>query len=699
MIRRDLRFIFSLLMVFTVLFNCTAVFAQPSRQHIISLTEEEKEYIASQKDPLKVGYVQDRVPISFPDENGELGGISRYIFDHISEITGLKFDYVALPTGEVTYDYLLGEKFDLVTSVEYNEENKKARGILISSPYLSSRKVVVAKDDLEFRYDAHLSVAISTGSQTIRKVLGAAYPNFELIDYPSIADCFEAVNSGEADLMIQNQYVVEYWFSKPKYEKLKVIPVLGLDDKLCFSAVVAFGDQKGPSDAEGRILINILDKAIASMTEDEIGSFTIQGIMENQYKLTLSDFLYRYRYAAITLGAAALIILILAALLIRQRIRFAESRADAKAKGEFLSTMSHEIRTPLNGLIGLNYLMTQKLDDREQLADYLQQSTVTAKYLLSLVNDILDTSKLQAQKLELVMRPVELNVLLDTIDSLVSSAMKDKKIRFSINSKFIKPCILGDEVRIQQVIFNLLDNARKFTPSGGKVDLALRQEMKDDSHVTTIITVADTGKGMSEEFKKHVFDVFAQELDTVSKGNQGTGLGLFICHSLAALMNGDLTLESRRSEGTTFTFTFTAEPAEPPVKHKEQPAANKPEHPHILIAEDNELNGEILLELLRGDGFEAELAENGKKALQMFKSSAPGTYKIILMDLLMPEMDGFETSKAIRALDRPDAKTVRIYACTANSFSEDRDKALASGMDDFIAKPVDVEELLKKLNK
>ncbi len=692
-----LRFIFSLFTVYTLLSNTLAVYAEPRDQHTLILTDEEKEYISARQEPLKVGFVQDRIPVSFPNENGEFDGISRYILDHLSEVTGLKFNYVALPTGEVTYDYLLGEGFDLVTSVEYNDENKKARGILISNPYLSSRKVVVAKNDLEFKYDAHLSIAISTGSQTIRKVLNASYPNFELIDYPSIEACFEAVNSGEADLMIQNQYVVEYWFSKPKYEKLKVIPVLGLDDKLCFSAVVSFGEQKAPSQEEGRTLISILDKAIATMSDDEIGTYTIQGIMENQYKLTLSDFLYRYRFAAVILGVSVFIILILATLLIRQRIRFAESRADAKAKGEFLSTMSHEIRTPLNGLIGLNYLMTQKLDDREQLEDYLQQSTVTAKYLLSLVNDILDTSKLQAQKLELVIRPVELNVLLDTINSLVSNAMKDKKIRFAIQSEFIEPCVLGDEIRIQQIILNLLDNARKFTPSGGKVDLILRQERENNNNIKTVITVADTGKGMSEEFQKRVFDVFAQELDTVSKGNQGTGLGLFICHSLATLMGGDLTLESRRSEGST--FTFIGEAAQPPEKHKEKHVTTMQKRPHILVAEDNELNGEILLELLHGDGFEAELAENGKKALQMFKDSAPGTYSIILMDLLMPEMNGFEAAKAIRALNRPDAKTVRIYACTANSFSEDRDKALSSGMDDFISKPVDVEELLNKLNK
>ncbi len=697
MINRNFYRTFSFLIIFSILLYTVCPYAQPN-SGTLDLTIEEKNYIASHKEPIKVGYVQDRIPVSFTGENGELSGISRYIFDHLSDITGLRFNYVGLPSGEVTYDYLLNEKFDLVTSVEYNKENQKARGILISDPYLSSRKVVVAKDDIEFRYDADLSVAIPTGSQTIRKVLGAAYPNFELIDYVSIADCFDAVNTGKADLMIQNQYVAEYLFSKPKYEDLQVIPVIGLDDQLCFSAVVAFKDTKGPSPEEGRILIDILNKAIASMSEDEIGTYTIQGIMENQYKLTIADFLYRYRYAVMTLAVAFAVILILAALLVRQRIRFAESKADAKAKGEFLSTMSHEIRTPLNGLIGLNYLMSQRLNDKEQLTKYIQQSTTTANYLLSLVNDILDTSKLQAKKLELILKPVKLKHLLDTTSSLVSNAMTEKGLTFIVNSDTVYPYIMADETRIQQVLLNLLDNARKFTPEGGSISLDLKQNEAEDKTILNTITVSDTGRGMSEEFQKHIFDVFSQELGTVSKGNQGTGLGLYICRSLALLMNGDLTVESSKDKGSVFTFTFKAAPAEPPYSDNKEKTVNNQKHPRILVAEDNELNGEILMELLNDEGFEAKLAENGKKAVYIFASSDIGTYEIILMDLLMPEMDGFEAAKAIRAMDRADAKTVRIFACTANSSSEDRNKALESGMDDFIAKPVNIKDLIDKLS-
>ncbi len=675
--------------------SCFSLTVFAEEKNAPEFTDQEQAYISSHPS-LKVGYIQDRVPVCFTDE-GECSGISRYIFDRVSEISGLNFDYYELPMGSITYDDLLDAGVDLITSVEYNEENKNANGILISEPYLSSRKVIVAKEDLDFRYGDNLSVAVSTGSQTLKKVLARMFPNFTIKDYDSIPACFDAVDSGDADLMIQNQYVVEYWLSKPKYDKLKVIPMIGLDDKLCFSAVVAFNGGEGSSAEDGQLLIDILDKTIDFMTEDEVGSYTIQGVMENQYQDTFEDFIYRYRYTVIMLGVLFVVIVVMAIIIVNQRLRVAKSRADAKAKGRFLSTMSHEIRTPLNGLIGLNYLMTRTIDDKAKLGTYLKQSSVTANYLLSLVNDILDASKLQEQKLELMLYPVDLKLMIQTVTSIERSGMEEKGLHFTVDTDYSYPYIIGDEVRIQQVLLNLLDNARKFTQRGGKVGLSLRQEKLKDGKISTRITVSDNGKGMSPEFLKKLFGVFSQELDTVSKGNQGTGLGLSISRRLARLMGGDLTCVSEKGEGSEFTFTFVGEECDEVQKHGGTQPADLAPTARILVAEDNELNGEIVLELLRSNGFEADLADNGKTALRMFAESKPGTYGFVLMDLLMPEMDGFQTAKAIRALDREDAKTVKIFACTANSFSEEKKKAIDSGMDDFITKPLNIEELFRKL--
>lgn len=698
--RLRIRALLPLLLAATALLCCfapaaaAAAGAPPTPD--LGLSEAESEYVRGAQ-TLRVGYVQDRIPVSFSDEDGRLAGISRYIFDRVQALTGLRFEYVPLPSGSITYDYLTEQDLDLVTSVEYNEQNKNANGILISEPYLTSRKVVVTTDKLDFSRDSAHTVAITTGSQTIRKALASAFPNFTPVDYDSITDCFEAVRSGRTDLLIQNQYVVEYWIGKPAYEELKVVPVPGMDDQLCFSAVVAFDGGPGNSPEDGQTLIDILDKAIAAISDDEISTYTIQAIMDNQYQLGLGDFLYRYRHVVVILAIAAIVIAALSVLLIRQRVLAMEERADAKARDQFLSTMSHEVRTPLNGLIGLNYLMRQKLNEPDKLAGYLRQSDSTARYLQGLISDMLDMSLLQENQLKLVSQPVDLNDLVATVAAIVRPAMEEKGLWFQADAVLGKSCVLGDELRIQQVLLHLLDNARKFTPSGGHVALEVEQSPGEGGAVLTRATVTDTGKGMSEQFQKHIFESFAKEMDSnaVSKGNEGAGLGLPICRQLAEMMGGSLTFTSRRDEGSRFVFTFPGVPAEMPDSSAGE--AVPPLPGAILVAEDNELNSEIMLEMLENMGVRADLAENGRVALEKFSRSGPGAYCAILMDLLMPEMDGFQTAQAIRALDRPDARTVRIVACTANASDTDRDRAMESGMDGFITKPVDVDKLLEVL--
>ena len=668
-------------------------------------TEEEKAFI-EQCPALKVGYVSDRKPVSFCGEDGELAGISRKIFDRISAISGLTFNYVELPEGSVTYDYLMGEGFDLVTSVEYNQENQAAHGILISNPYLSSRKVIVAKSELNFTENTHYTVAISTGSQTLKKVFARQYPNFELVDYPSIESCLDAVNRGDADLLIQNQYVADYWLNKPIYNNLKTIPVMELSDQLCFSAVTPLEKaENDPVWKEKEIIISIINKSISQISDSEVAGYIIDATMENMYEYTFTDMLYQYRYTFILLGIALAFIGILIYVNMHIRMQAIADRADAKAKGSFLSTMSHEIRTPLNGLLSLNYLMAQNLDNQEKLSNYLQQSSSMAQYLLSLVNNILDMSKLQESDMELKQSPVDLQLLFETVALIEKNGMEDKKINFQMDIELPWAGILGDEVRIQQILINLIDNARKYTNSGGIISVTARQTKQDEDNIETTVIITDTGRGMSEEFQKKIFDPFTQERSTVSHGNEGTGLGMSICATLAKRMGGSLDVESKLGEGSKFTFRFVSSPIS--LDEHGSKEAPEPQNPslepskklRILIAEDNELNGQILTEILQDAGFDAVHVLNGKEALKTFAISAPGEYDVILMDILMPEMDGFEATKAIRALQRKDAATVKIFACTANSFKEDYDKAMECGMNAFVAKPIKIEDLLQKLKE
>ncbi len=662
-------------------------------------TEEERAYI-EKGETLKVGYVCDRRPVSFQGEDGELAGISRYIFDRIAELSGLQFDYVALPAGDITYDYLQGEGFDLVTSVEYNKENQAARGILMSDPYLSSRKVVVAKEGLVFHPDASFKVALSTGSQTIRKVIVGQFPNFEMVDYPSMEACLDAVSRGEADLLIQNQYVVEYWLYKPIYHDLLTIPLMEMEDQLCFSAVTPLEPDPALTE-EQELLISVINKSIAMMSDGEVANYVVAATLENMYEYTLEDFVYQYRYMLLILGFAFILICVLLYMMIRTRFWAYKAQAEAKAKSNFLSAMSHEIRTPLNGLISLQYLMSQNVEDSRKVAGYLQQSSVVAQYLLSQVNNVLDMARLQEGELELERKPVNLELLFAAVEALQRQEMEKKHIDFQVDAQLPYSGILGDGVRIQQILIHLLDNARKYTDKGGRVTVTVRQSKNPQGEILTQVQVEDNGCGMGEAFQKKIFLPFTQERTTVSQGNQGVGLGLAICSLLAERMGGKLSVESRPQEGSRFTFEFTGSPVavqEEDGRDREDGAGTS-DTPRILVVEDNELNGQLLVEMLEGEGFQALHVENGKKAVEAFQASAPGEYGVILMDLLMPEMNGFEAARVIRSLDRPDAQTVRIFASTANTLQEDRNKAFQSGMNDFIEKPINIRELLKKLRK
>lgn len=386
----------------------------------------------------------------------------------------------------------------------------------------------------------------------------------------------------------------------------------------------------------------------------------------------------------------------------------------AKAQSEFLSNMSHEIRTPLNGLIGLNHMMMLNIDkveqeqQKEQVKDWIQKSYGTANYLLSLVNDVLDVSKLQAGKVDLVMEPVMLETMLDAVWSMQHDNIVNRGVEFRIEKEISVPCIETDGTRIKQVLMNIIGNAAKFTPAGGRITLSVSQRRTDKTHVEMQYRCEDTGIGMSEEFVEKIFELFSQEQNPASHGVKGTGLGMPLSRLIVESMGGKIHVESKVGRGSIFTVVIPSAIAEAAPDYgnrmpqtgvwpetKKKPESGKAIR--ILLAEDNELNSEILMEILTERGFQTVHAENGQEAVQTFKESAPGEFDIILMDMQMPVMDGCSASKEIRKLDRPDAKTIPIFACTANTFKEDRDRAMESGMNDFLSKPIDVNILLEKL--
>lgn len=390
----------------------------------------------------------------------------------------------------------------------------------------------------------------------------------------------------------------------------------------------------------------------------------------------------------------------------QRKLEEARERAQeaAQSKSTFLSTMSHEMRTPLNGIVGCIGLMGSHLNDPGMLRGYLQKLESTSRYLISLVSDILDMSKIENHKLTLEDRPISPRTVCTNMETLFAAQMQEKGIHFSVEP--VEPLLIvrGDEVRIQQVLTNLLSNAQKFTDKGGSVSLRIWQEPAKNGRVKTIATVSDTGIGMSEAFLERIWCPFEQERLNTSRLHGGTGLGLAISYELTQLMGGTLSVSSEVGKGSVFTMEAVQELVGPDAS-ADVPIEELPIWEDdlagmtILVAEDNALNMEIIAALLEERKARILTAANGEEAVNVFRASAPDEIDAILMDMQMPVMDGCAATRAIRELGRPDAGRVPVIACTANAFQEDMDLAMASGMDGHIAKPLDVGKLIKLLKQ
>ena len=362
----------------------------------------------------------------------------------------------------------------------------------------------------------------------------------------------------------------------------------------------------------------------------------------------------------------------------------------SRAKSDFLSRMSHEIRTPMNAIIGMTTLARQHTADREAVEEYLGKIDQSSQYLLGLINDVLDMSKIESGKLELERADFSLEQLTQGIRDLIAPQMKAKGIHYKEEIQWETPWVSGDPLRLKQVLLNLLSNALKFTPAGGTVVLSIRQKKRGSIR----FSVRDTGIGVSKEDQDRIFHSFEQAGPGIVRQYGGTGLGLAISSRLVRMMGGEIGLDSQVGQGSEFYFTVALPEGQARQAASAQPLLSEEElfrGKRVLLVEDNDLNMEIARGILEMKGFSVSEAWNGAEALEKFKASAPGWYDLILMDIQMPVMDGLEATKAIRRLSRPDAATVPIVAMTANAFSEDMRKSVESGMNGHLPKPIEMK--------
>ena len=378
-----------------------------------------------------------------------------------------------------------------------------------------------------------------------------------------------------------------------------------------------------------------------------------------------------------------------------------KAQAAEKAKTTFLSNMSHDIRTPMNAIIGFATLAKNNVDDPARTEDYMEKILSSGNYLLSLINDVLDMSRIESGKLNIEEMPCSISEVFADIGNIVQAQMEAKQLSFTMEATDVADeAIYCDKLHLNQVLLNLLSNAMKFTPAGGSVNLSVcQQPLAPEGCGAYQIRVKDTGIGMSEDFIQHIFEPFERERNSTVSGIQGTGLGMAISKSIVDAMGGTISVQSQEGKGTEFIidFVFRLQPESEKAKAS-APAADVPlieadlRGKRLLVVEDNELNREIATELLSESGFLVETAEDGSVALEMVKAADAGYYDLILMDVQMPLMNGYDAACAIRALEG-EKSTVPIVAMTANAFEEDRQHAMECGMNDHVAKPIDVQVL------
>lgn len=374
-----------------------------------------------------------------------------------------------------------------------------------------------------------------------------------------------------------------------------------------------------------------------------------------------------------------------------------------RSKSRFLSYMSHDIRTPLNGIIGMTDIALKNINDRDKMQNCLQKIKVSTGHLYSLLNNVLDMSRIESGKITIDSKPMDMMRIIDDCAEIVDAQISQRRIMFIKDFDVKHRYVIGDELHLRQILINVISNAIKYTNDGGRIEFKVRELYSDESTVGFKFEVKDNGIGMSEEFQKRIWDAFAQENEDIKSNYGGTGLGMAITKQIVETLKGSIEVESKQNKGSRFTIRMSYIIDSETDEEMDIAAAghmvskNSLNKLNILLAEDNDLNREIATEILTDAGAEVITATDGKNALETFEKSREFSIDMIILDIMMPVMNGIETAKAIRSLDRNDSLTVPIVAMTANAFDEDIKRTKEAGMDAHITKPIDIDCMVKVL--
>ncbi len=669
------------------------------------LTDAEKEYLAAHQAggtavPVMIEF--DAYPISFYNkQEAAWQGIAVDVLDGISALSGLKFEYAnaADETWASLYErFERGEAAMITELIRY--AGREDSFLWSDVPYSKDYYALLSLTELpDISINEILFSRVGTiANSAYEDVFRSWFPDHQaLIGYPASNEAFIALQRGEIDLFMASKNLL---LSAVIYNETPGFKVNMVFDRSFGST---FGFNKGEE-----ALCGIVGKAQAFLDTQMITERWASKSFDYRSKMANQQVFYLVIVSLILVCSMVIFFVLFMRnrnmnkrLEITVRERTAQFENAAQAKGNFLSHMSHEIRTPLNAIIGMALIAKRSAGaEAPKTLDSIDKMLTASDHLLGILNDVLDMSKIEAGKFSLYQDHFEVLAALKEVESIIRQRCDEKGIYFeTVYQGFADIAIIGDQLRLKQVLINLLGNAVKFTEPGGKVSLAVRLMGIREEKVLLSFTVQDNGIGMSAEQTARLFSAFEQTSGEVATKYGGTGLGLAISQNLVMMMGGEIAVESKPNEGSKFSFEVAFDQAVCPAMagSKQDVGPLDLDGKRILLVEDVEINRAIIIDLLAETRAWFTEAVNGAEAVRLFKESDVGFFDLILMDIQMPEMDGYEAASLIRSLDRADAQAVPIVAMTANAYKEDVESALKAGMDAHLAKPIDFDKLIALL--
>ena len=660
-----------------------------------ALNKEEKQWLDAHENTIRVGYLKDNLPFC-GEENGKLTGILGTVLDTVQEKYKIMIKAVPCSTGVEMNEALQSGKIDIAGPIIQDFYTQEQFQVVLTDAIFDITPVVIYKGK---EYSSSLStIAVTENSLYSGLMVSLLFPDAEIKQYDTQEECLEAVANGKVGATVVPS------------SKINILNESPLTQSLSFAEMAKRQELGMFTTRENRRAATIINKAIEQSSNVLNGVVLAQNSVSEK-EMTLQDILAEH--AGLVIGVSFVIIFVLLLLVYslsvsrKKQMEALKEAQDANAaniaKTTFLNHMSHDLRTPMNAIVGFTDIAMKRKPDKE-VENCLKKIRQSSEYLMTLINDVLDISRIESGKLEYKPVPTDLRDMINTVLSIAKGYMENRDLNLYVSREKLKtPYVMADELRIREVLLNIISNAVKFTKDGGTISFAAENAPgNDENHIIVRYRISDTGIGMSEEFQTRIFDEFSQENNGARTSYKGTGLGMAIAKQYVDLMGGKIEVSSRQGVGSAFTVEIPLLIAEHVLtEEKEKLRKDIDLHGlHVLLAEDNDLNAEIAIALLEEKGMIVTRTTDGKSALTQFCNTVQGTFDLILMDIMMPEMNGYETTKVIRNLpDRPDGKEIPIIAMTANAFAEDVQAALHAGMDDHVAKPVDMRILISVITK